>query len=263
VEKQAASRYITSLSSLQSRANDTETESVAGENSSELVHGKEKWQHISSPLTRMTLWGYNLLFSHSTALPLWTCFAKLVDLHIWHCHALVYWPEKVFQALVSLRKLDIWACSKLSGRTQEASEQSASERSGLLPRLESLRLWICPSLVEVPNLPASLKTLRILSCDNLESIVFGQQENTPSLIPGSSSQARASTAVLKPSSSASHPFLDPCLEFLHIWGCDGLSEVANLPPSVHQDHVHLVVRQSSIPIGTAGCPPNIKYKGLQ
>ncbi|CAL5096774.1 unnamed protein product [Urochloa decumbens] len=204
---QAASRYIASLSILKFGANDEETESVAEQNSSELVHGKEEWDH-KSPLTRMELWGYNRLFSHSGALALWTCFAQLVDLEIRKCDALVYWPEKVFQALVSLRTLRIYECSKLTGHTQETSEQSAPERTGLLPCLESLVLCVCPSLVEFPNLPASLKTLHVSHCHNLES-----------------------TAVLKLSSSASHPFL-PCLELLCVRYCGGLSEVANLPPSI-------------------------------
>ncbi|RCV15979.1 hypothetical protein SETIT_3G099900v2 [Setaria italica] len=222
-----SSRYITSLSSLELLADDTETESVAEQNSSELVHGREKWEH-RSPLARMHLRGYNLLFSHSSALPLWTCFAQLEHLTIWWCDSLVYWPENVFQALVSLRNLRIWRCSKLTGRTQETSEQSAPERSGLLPCLESLSLDDCPSLVEVPNLPASLKTLHIYNFHMLGSIIFGQQEDTSSsLIPGSSS----TEAVLKLSSSTSHPFL-PCLESLDIMLCRGLSEVANLPPSI-------------------------------
>ncbi|XP_072148721.1 putative disease resistance protein RGA4 [Setaria viridis] len=92
----AASRYITSLSSMQLFGDNTERESVAEQNSSELVRGKEKWEH-KSPLTRMTLWRYNLLFSHSSALPLWTCFAQLVYLTISYCDALVYWPENEFQ----------------------------------------------------------------------------------------------------------------------------------------------------------------------
>ncbi|XP_034587746.1 putative disease resistance protein RGA1 isoform X3 [Setaria viridis] len=232
----AASRYITSSSSLRLFGDNTETESVAEQNSSELVHGREKWEH-RSPLTRMVLRRYNLLFSHSSALPLWTCFAQLVDLKICECDALVYWPENVFQALLSLRTLYIWQCSKLTGRTQETSEQSAPERSGLLPCLESLQLSFCPSLVEVPNLPASLKTLHIENCDMLGSIIFGQQEDTSSLIPASSSEARVSTAVLKLSSSTSHPFL-PCLESLYILYCPGLSEVANLPPSIKILSIH-------------------------
>ncbi|CAN6331617.1 unnamed protein product [Urochloa humidicola] len=227
---QAASRYIASLSRLDLTGDEEETESVAEQNSSELVQGKEEWDR-KSPLTIMELCGYNLLFSNSSALALWTYFAQLVDLHIWGCDTLDYWPEKVFQALVSLRTLNIRVCNKLTGRTQQTSEQSAPERSGVLPCLEFLVLEDCPSFVEVPNLPASLKKLRIHGCHNLESIVFGQQEDTPSLIPGSSGEARASTAVLKLSSSATHPFL-PCLELLYIWACGGLSEVANLPPSI-------------------------------
>ncbi|XP_039836817.1 uncharacterized protein LOC120697605 [Panicum virgatum] len=180
----------------------------------------------------MVLRQYNLLFSHSSALALWACFAQLVDLKIWNCDALVYWPEKVFQPLVSLRTLQVWYCKKLTGRTQEASEQSAPpERSGLLPRLESLLIDECASLVEVPNLPASLKALFIWNCRNLESIVFGQQEDTPSLIAGSSSETKAFTAVPKLSSPANHSFI-PCLESLKISNCRGLAEVANLPPSI-------------------------------
>uniref|UniRef100_K3Z363 NB-ARC domain-containing protein n=3 Tax=Setaria italica TaxID=4555 RepID=K3Z363_SETIT len=228
----AASRYITSLSILELCGDDLETESVAEQNSGELVHGKEKWEH-KSPLTDMTLCRYNILFSHSSALPLRTCFAQLVELGIWWCDALVYWPENVFQALVSLRVLYIWGCNKLTGRTPETSEQSAPERSGLLPCLEFLSLKECPSLVEVPKLPASLKVLEIYDCRMLGSIIFSQQEDTSSLIPGSSSEVRASTAVLKLSSSTSHPFL-PCLKLLgvEIMCCGGLSDVANLPPSI-------------------------------
>ncbi|XP_039793615.1 disease resistance protein TAO1-like, partial [Panicum virgatum] len=103
----------------------------------------------------------------------------------------------------------------------------------------------CASLVEVPNLPASVKELSIEECDNIKSIIFSLQEDTrlvsgegvaqqdtSSLIPGSSSsEATASTAVLNLSSAANHCFL-PCLESLEIRSCDGLSEFANLPPSI-------------------------------
>ena len=201
---------------------------------------------MNSPPATMCLCRCTLLFfSHSSALALWTYFARLVDLTIWDCDALVYWPENVFQVLVSLRKLLIRSCSNLTGGTQSSGEQSAQAGGGLLLRLESLRINNCASLVEVPNLPPSLKTLNINRCDNIESIVFVQQEDTrlvsgegvvqldtSSPISGSSSsEATASTAVLKLSSAANHRFL-PCLEALEICHCYGLSKVANLPSSI-------------------------------
>ncbi|PUZ68662.1 hypothetical protein GQ55_2G046900 [Panicum hallii var. hallii] len=239
ISLQAASRCIPSLSSLSLDVSPDDMETT-------LLHVKQKWDH-ELPMAAMELNRCELLFSsHPGALALWTCFARLVDLTILDCDALVYWPENVFEALVSLRRLSIWRCSKLTGHTQASDGQSAPERGGLLPRLESLWISGCTSLVEVPNLPASLKTLVIGGCgDNIKSIIFGQHEyvmpvggegvvqpDTSSLIPGSSgSEVTASTAVLKLSSAANHRSL-PCLESLSIFRCDRLSEVANLPPSI-------------------------------
>jgi hypothetical protein len=239
ISLQAASRCIPSLSSLRLDVSPDDTETT-------LLHVKQKWDH-ELPLAAMTLNRSDLLFSsHPGALALWTCFARLVDLTIRYCNALVYWPENVFHALVSLRRLSIESCSKLTGHTQASDGQSAPERAGLLPCLESLRITGCTSLVFVPNLPASLKKLGIAFCsDNIKSIIFGQhdyvmpvggegvvQPDTSSLIPGSSgSEATTSTAVLKLSSAANHLSF-PCLESLSIWSCDHLSEVANLPPSI-------------------------------
>ncbi|XP_039798772.1 putative disease resistance protein RGA4 isoform X2 [Panicum virgatum] len=228
---QAASRYIPSLSSLSLDVSPDDAETT-------LLHVKQKWNH-ELPLATMRLGRCDLLFSsHSNALALWACFARLVHLRIWNCDALVYWPENVFQVLVSLRELTISGCSKLTGRTQASGEQSAPGRDGLLPHLEVLWIKDCASLVEVPNLPASLKGLHIEWCsDNIKSIVFGLQEDTrlargegvvqldtSSSIPGTSSrEATAYTAVLKLSSAANHRFV-PCLESLAICHCRGLSE---------------------------------------
>ncbi|KAG2632999.1 hypothetical protein PVAP13_2NG265806 [Panicum virgatum] len=155
----AASRYIPSLSSLSLDVSPDDAETT-------LLHVKEKWNH-ELPLEAMWLRRCDLLFSsHSNALALWACFARL--------------------------GLVIYCCN-----------------------------------------------------DNVKSIVFGQQEDTrlargegvvqldtSSSIPGSSSrEATTSTAVLKLSSAANHRFF-PCLESLAIWHCNGLSEVANLPPSI-------------------------------
>jgi hypothetical protein len=236
----AASRCIPSLSRLNLDVSPGDTETT-------LLHVKNKWNGTLA-LPAMRLGRCDLFFSsHSSALALWTCFTQLVDLEIWDCDVLEYWPENVFQVLECLRKLSIYRCSKLTGRTQASDDQSAPERGGLLPCLESLEIYCCECLVEVPNLPASLKTLRIGSCDKTNSIVFDQQKDmrlvsgegvvqldTSSLIPGcSSSEATTSTAVLKLSSAANHRFLPfPCLESLSIRRCHGLSEVSNLPPSI-------------------------------
>ncbi|CAN6181481.1 unnamed protein product [Urochloa humidicola] len=227
ISLQAASRYIPSLSSLTLDASP---------NGRWLEPDARQRPDREVPLPAMWLSSCNLLFSsHSIALVLRIYFAQLVDLEIWKCDALDYWPENVFQVLVCLRNLSIVKCSKLTGCTRASDEQSAPapERGGLLPCLEYLDIEDCASLVEVPNPPASLKTLRISRCsNNVRSIIFGQPEDASSLIPGcSSGEATASTAVLKLSSAANHRFL-PCLESLLIERCRGLSEVTNLPPSI-------------------------------
>ncbi|CAO2145737.1 unnamed protein product [Urochloa humidicola] len=219
----------------------------------QLVDGKEKRNHNKSPLTVMELRVCDVLFCQSSALALWACLVQLEDLEIRECDALIHWPEEVFQSLESLRRLQIWTCNNFTGRRHASSEQSTPERSNvLLPRLESLLIAQCECLVEIPtSLPASLKSLHILSCKKLESIAFSKQLDTSSamltsarggaaaldgkseIIPGSGSCSDAATVsspVPMLSSSTKHHFL-PCLESLKISYC-GLSEVLDLPPSI-------------------------------
>ncbi|KAL6626200.1 hypothetical protein ACP70R_029926 [Stipagrostis hirtigluma subsp. patula] len=225
-----AARYMTSLSTLRLMVEDRET-TLPAEHTSvfEMVYGKEKWDHIS-PLTDMALDGCHS--SYTSAIALGTCFVQLQKLEISRCDVLVYWPENMFQNLVSLRKLVIFQCNSLTGYAH-APDQLTSERSQLLPHLESLRIKYCASLVEVFDLPASLKSMHILHCPALESIVFGKQEDRAALTQGPSGDAAAPTAVPALSSSARHHF-HACLEFLTIWNCDGLTEVLNLPPSLRE-----------------------------
>jgi len=73
------------------------------------------------------------------------------------------------------------------------------------------------------------------------------QLDTSSSIPGTSSrEATAYTAVLKLSSAANHR-LFPCLETLAIDYCNGLSEVANLPPSVKTLDIYYCSNLQSLP----------------
>lgn len=230
ISLQAASRYITSLSSLYLflSTDDTETTSVAKQQDlSELVIEDEKWNH-KSPLELMDLTGCNLLFSYPSALALWTCFVKLLDLKISQVDALVDWPEEVFQGLVSLRKLEFCRCKNLTGLTQ-ARGQSTPAPSELLPRLESLEINHCDSFVEVPNLPASLKLLQIWNCHGLKSI-FSQHQETMMLV-SAESFAQPDKSLISGSTSETSDHVLPRLESLEIGCCDGL-EVLHLPPSI-------------------------------
>jgi hypothetical protein len=212
----AMPRFINSLSKLVLSVKDTETTLPTVQSAFELVDASNK-----SPLTALKLSGCNFLFPPSP-LALWTCFVHLQDLTIDRCnHALVYWPENEFQSLVSLRHLRIYECNALIGYAKAAPGQPISERSQLLPRLESLDIRYCASLVEVFNVPTSLK------------MIFGERQDETTLNQGASADAVASTAVPKPSSSARDHLL-PCLESLIIWQCESLSEVVNLPPSLRE-----------------------------
>jgi hypothetical protein len=130
ISLEAVSRCIPSLSRLNMNVSRNDTETT-------LQHVKKKWNGTLA-LASMSLVGCDLFFSHSSTLALWRCFAHLVDLTIWNCDALDYWPENVFLVLVCLRKLSIRRCSQLTGRTQASYEQSAPapERCGILPCLE-------------------------------------------------------------------------------------------------------------------------------
>lgn len=109
---------------------------------------------------------------------------QLEDLKICECDALVIWPENVFRPLVSLRKLMIVGCNKLTGRTQQASAEQSTTTPGqsVFPsRLESLKLWSCDSLVELSaTLPASLRELSIYDCQGLESVILRKQQQDSS-----------------------------------------------------------------------------------
>ncbi|CAD6252607.1 unnamed protein product [Miscanthus lutarioriparius] len=167
---------------------------------------KEKWDHPSSVLQ---------------------------DLTIYSCDELVYWPEKVFQSLISLRRLRIQNCDNLIGyAAANAPDQETSGRSQLLPHLESLEIWQCGSLVEVFNSPA-LKRMDVQYCCKLESLYGRQQLNQEA---SSTHDVAASTPVEEKLSPWADPdkLLPSSLESLTIWDCDGLSEVVNLPSSLRR-----------------------------
>nr|UBY07565.1 NBS-LRR disease resistance protein [Dasypyrum villosum] len=222
-------RYFFSLTKLTMNLEYTETISEAECTSIVPVDSKEKWNQ-KSPITVVELGCCNSFFG-AGALEQWDYFVHLEKLEIDRCDVLVYWPEKVFQSLVSLRTLVIRNCEYLTGYAQAPLEPLASERSEHLRGLESLSLENCPSLVEMCNVPTSLKKINIIWCVKLESI-FGKQEGVSDLVQGSSSsEAIMPTAVSELSSSPMNHFC-PCLEDLCLSACDSLPAVLNLPLSL-------------------------------
>jgi hypothetical protein len=153
-------RYMTSVSSL----------SLAGVK----LDGKEKWDYPSS-VVDMKLYRCSLFFQ-PRALALWVWYGhQLQDLTIDSCDELVHWPEKVFQSLISLRRLQISMCNNLIGyASPDAPDQATSGRSQFLPHLESLEIVRCESLVEIFNSPA-LKTMLVFHCCKIESLHGKQQ----------------------------------------------------------------------------------------
>jgi hypothetical protein len=160
------------------------------------------------------------MFFDSGALTMWTCFVQLQDLTIYNCNALVHWPEKEFQSLVTLSRLKIKGCNSLTGYAQ-TPEPSIPERCQLVPRLDSLEIKNCKKMVAVFDVPASLKTMDISVCTKLESI-FGKQQGKSELRQGSCSDDSSL----------------PCLETLSLDGCTSLSGVFILPASLKEICIH-------------------------
>uniref|UniRef100_A0ACD5W8D8 Uncharacterized protein n=1 Tax=Avena sativa TaxID=4498 RepID=A0ACD5W8D8_AVESA len=223
-------RYLSSLTELTLKLQNTETASGSVCTSVVTVDSREKWNQ-KSPLTVLEFECCNLFFG-SGGLELWDYFVHLGVLLIDRCDVLVHWPEKVFNSLVSLKRLQMKHCNNLTGYTQGPVQPSASERSQHLPALEFLRLEQCASLVEMFNVPASLKRMNIMWCSKLESIFGKQQLGTSELVQGSScSEAVVPTAVSQLSSSLVNHFC-PYLEYLWLIECGSLSGVLHLPPSL-------------------------------
>ncbi|CAM0958817.1 unnamed protein product [Alopecurus aequalis] len=223
-------RYLSSLTKLVLQLEDTETTSEPGCTLIVPVDSREKWNQ-KSPLTSMELRCCNSFFG-SGALEPWYYFVHLEEMEIDRCDVLVHWPEKVFQSLVSLRRLVIRRCKNLTGYAETSLEPSPSESSQHLPGLEVVRLYCCERLVEMFNVPASLKRMIIDGCPKLESIFGRQQEGMEELVQGSScSDAIGPTAVSELSSSHRNHFF-PCLEYLGLDKCDSLPAVLHLPPSL-------------------------------
>ena len=123
----------------------------------------------------------------------------------------------------------------MTGYAQPSYEPStSSETSQLLPRLESLRIQYCQNLVELFNVPASLRTMNITYCSKLESI-YGrklQQGQSISFIrQGSSSIEKLSLYYCDGLTGAL--YVPPSLKILKIDNCDGLASLEYRYPEFH------------------------------
>jgi Leucine-rich repeat (LRR) protein len=220
-------RHMTSLVRVElGSCGDTEkTLAAADDRFTQVVGAMEKGNHNDFPLTHLKLTGFK-----SGGTELYAYFIQLECLDIVDCAALVHWPEKEFQSLVSLKFLMIWNCQNLVGYAQSpAAEPSTSESSSqLLPCLEFLHIVNCRSLLEVFRLPASMIHIRFAKCCMLKSIFtrrLQQEQSATSIRQGP--EVSSSPAVAR---AGYMPF--PCLEALTIDGCSSFTGVLYLPPSL-------------------------------
>ncbi|WVZ94936.1 hypothetical protein U9M48_040762 [Paspalum notatum var. saurae] len=208
---------------------------------------------VESPLLELWLDGCNVLFPPSPSQPavgIWRLFEKLVSLDISFCDTLIYWPEDVFQSLVSLKHLGVSRCGNLVGPTQVKGER-APPTSQVLPHLDTLRVYYCEKLTELFVLPASIRQMLIDTC---ESFKFKWEEDTDSKNvnmeqPGTSTSLEncASTSVPKQSAAKTNHHL-PCLESLSIDSCDNLVALAlpNLAPALQTLYVTKCLKLCSL-----------------
>jgi hypothetical protein len=213
---------------------DTKTTLAAADDRfTQVVDAMQKGNHNDFPLTHLKLVGFK-----SGGTELYAYFIQLQRLEINGCAALVHWPEKEFQSLVSLKSLVIKKCEQLVGYAQTpAAEPSATSESSseLLPRLESLEIYDCGSMLEVFRLPASLRKMVFRLCSKLKSVFSTrlQQEQSAALIlqepPPVYSEVSSSPVVAR---TEHLPF--PCLEDIRISWCDSFTGVLYLPPSLKE-----------------------------
>ncbi|EHA8591259.1 disease resistance protein RGA2-like [Cocos nucifera] len=153
---------------------------TASEDLAPLLKEEEDTKGLSSCLHHLYFSRFNGLFPSSqqasSYLGFWKNLTSLLSLSIHYCDDLVKWPEEEFRCLSSLKTLDIWSCEKLVARLPLSS--SSSGDGELLPNLEELHIGFCSALLELPKLPASLRSLKIEFCDQLKSMKDGLRHAT-------------------------------------------------------------------------------------
>lgn len=234
-------RSMTSFSDLELHIleDNAETTPAAAEHGlREVLDGKEKWNGHDFPLTVMKLIKFN-----TGVTDLCACFVHLEELSIHSSDALVHWPEKEFQGLESLRRLLIVSCKNLTGYAHPPAEPStSSETRQLLPQLEFLEIRNCNGLVTVFSIPASLRTMHISYCRQLESISSMSLQQGQS----ASSTRQGPYSIPEVSASSSPGAVAEHLENLKVSYCHGLTRVLHLPQSLKELEVTSCTRLTSL-----------------
>uniref|UniRef100_K3ZH07 Uncharacterized protein n=1 Tax=Setaria italica TaxID=4555 RepID=K3ZH07_SETIT len=187
----------------------------------------------AAPLSHLNISGCNFFFvsSQSQLTPgVWKWFEHLAVLAIKNCDVLIYWPEEVFQSLVSLKELWIESCNKLIGPTQAKGGEPTQTTDQLLPHLNRICIRSCESMAQLFILPPSIRIIDIMDCPKLE-FIWGKEEHLDTYTSLEHCRDPASTTGTLEQSP--FPIIRrPCLVRLSIRLCDSLVTLPNLPPSL-------------------------------
>ncbi|CAO2205879.1 unnamed protein product [Urochloa humidicola] len=197
-------------------------------------------ENVESPLLELKFSGCDFFFLSSPSHPavrIFRWFGKLVSLKIYRCGALIYWPEDVFQSLVSLKHLVVKGCDNLMGPALVECEP-ASPRTHVLPRLNSLRVCDCDRLTELFFLPPSITEMRIERCGSLKFTWDEEAEcksvHVQQLDASTPLENCPSTNCVPKQSVAQTNHSLPRLEFLYIDECRSLVTLPDLPPTLRR-----------------------------
>uniref|UniRef100_A0A6I9S7J6 Disease resistance protein RGA2-like n=2 Tax=Elaeis guineensis var. tenera TaxID=51953 RepID=A0A6I9S7J6_ELAGV len=147
-----------------------------------LEEEEEEMKGLSSSLHRLEVIRCNWLFlssqQASSPLGFWKNLTSLLSLGINDCDDLVYWPEEEFRGLNSVKTLTIRYCNKLVGPSRLPLSSSSSGDGEFPPNLEYLNIIRCDGLVELPKLPATLRSLSVQYCPKFNSMTEGLRHAT-------------------------------------------------------------------------------------
>ncbi|KAJ4775780.1 NBS-LRR-like resistance protein [Rhynchospora pubera] len=117
----------------------------------------------------------NFIFSSNIVVPnsslwFWKCFTCLQSLTIWTCENMKYWPEKEFRSLNCLTYIWVDDCPNFLGSQQDLQSSERAITEALLPKLEEMKIWNCPDMIEIPKCSMSIKILSISGSKRLERL---------------------------------------------------------------------------------------------